>query len=304
MKKENEQCIGCEHLSSSQYSTDGFDVCFDEKCKKAKKTIDGCRDWHEKLPVPNWCPLLVKTPPITVNAGDGNYKIIQDEGAFLHFIDWLPELEDDEMFYGCLFARKKYDTTGLLNSYKSQLKRFTSKKEYIYQKVKQMECAVGSYTFNGQPIPQETLALYIMPNPRSLSKATRYSLIDFANMIADVNNKYKNPYKVALTNIQKYASRKVYLDFDFDFDFETGELAGILNKIQKAFPLNEEAYTILHTRGGFHLLVKISQIIKANEKTWYKEISSISQCDIRGDNLIPVPGCCQGGFVPVLEERW
>jgi len=37
---------------------------------------------------------------------EGNYKIIQDEQAFLQFIEWLPELEDNELFYGCLFARK------------------------------------------------------------------------------------------------------------------------------------------------------------------------------------------------------
>jgi len=37
---------------------------------------------------------------------------------------------------------------------------------------------------------------------------------------------------------------------------------------------------------------------KEFEKTWYKDIMSIPGVDIKGDNLIPVPGCTQGDFIP------
>ena len=37
-----------------------------------------------------------------------NYKIISDPDALKEFIEWLPELEDNEKFYLSLFARKKY----------------------------------------------------------------------------------------------------------------------------------------------------------------------------------------------------
>lgn len=304
MRNENEQCTGCAFLNERQYSTDGFDVCFDCKCTHNKvgggRVIDGCRDWHEKLPVPKWCPLLVRTPPVNVlPVTPGNYKIIQDEQAFLQFIDWLPELKEGELFYGCLFARKKYDNTGLLNSDKSQLKRFTSSKDYLYQKVKKLECAVGSYQFNGQPIPQETLALYIMPNPRSLIKAARKTLIELAVFIAGESTKDKNPYKCALKNIQKHASRKVYMDFDFDIDnpFKVQETIKKINGI-----LNTGSYNVVHTRGGFHLLVEVANVSKDISKTWYNAITSLADVDVRGDNLIPVPGCCQGGFVPKFAE--
>lgn len=227
-----------------------------------------------------------------------NYKIIQDEEKFRQFINWLPELKENEIFYGCLFARKKYDTTGILKSDKSQLKRFTSTKDFLFTKVKQLECEIGTYTFEGKPIPQNTLAFYMMPNPRDLEKATRLSLIEFAHMIAGANKKYKNPYKAALTSIQKSSSHKIFMDFDFDGEHNDPKIKEIENKIFNLFDRN--SFEILYTRGGFHLLVKTKYIDESIKKFWYKTVISWG-CDACGDNLIPVPGCCQGDWIPYFK---
>ena len=37
-----------------------------------------------------------------------NYKIVENEKQLKEFIDWLPELEENEKYFVSLFARKKY----------------------------------------------------------------------------------------------------------------------------------------------------------------------------------------------------
>jgi hypothetical protein len=223
-----------------------------------------------------------------------NYEIIKDIEALKQFLDWLPNLSKNETFYVCLFARSKYaNESGVLKADKQQLKRFTSTKELLIDKIKQLECEVGCYKYNGQPVPVESLALYIMPNPRDLLKATKNSLKKFAEVICD-NDEHRNfnPHQEVLSMIQTSNGKKYFIDFDFDnigYDELISQLDGKINK---------DAVSLLQTRGGFHVLINISKVDNKNFKTWHKEISSISNCDVKGDVLMPVVGCTQGGFVP------
>lgn len=220
-----------------------------------------------------------------------NYRIIEDEERLKEFIKWLPDLLAHETYYVCLFARKKYVPNSDLKSDKSQLKRFTTSKELLLDKLKQLECEVGSYKKGNVVIPQEALAVYINPNPRSLEKAGKQSLIELAKLVTESYNGY-NPHQVALDQIQVAYSRKVFYDFDFDFVSPLEILDQIQNKI------NREALHIVNTRGGFHLLVELNKVHPQYKKTWHQSIANLSGCDVRGDNLLPVPGCVQGNFVP------
>lgn len=221
-----------------------------------------------------------------------NYEIIKDEKLLREFIDWLPELKRDETYYVCLFARSKYlvDKSQLASD-KSQLKRFTSTKDYLFDKIKQLECAVGAYTQKGNAVPQEALALYINPNPRSFEKAAKNSLIKLAELITKEYNGY-NPHQEVMSEIQKTPGRKIY----FDLDFDHVELETILPLVKEV--INVDCVNVLKTKGGFHLLIELAKIEKQFEKTWYPKISALEGIDMKGDNLIPIPGCTQGQFVP------
>lgn len=220
------------------------------------------------------------------------YKIVHDHDKLLEFIDWLPELLPNEAYYCCLFTRKKY-CPDLLRSDKCQLKRFTSTKEFLYEKILQLEIPIGRYYQKHSPIPQEALALYINPNPRSYEQATRNGLIKFAQLITKPYNGY-NPNTEILSEIQQAHGRKVFFDFDLDnVNIEDIKLKNI----------NRECLNIVKTRGGFHLLVELNKIEEKYKKCWYNSITSLNNVDVRGDNLLPVPGCCQGDFIPVLNEN-
>lgn len=221
-----------------------------------------------------------------------NYKIIQDEARFRDFIAWLPELEKQETYYVSLLARKKYSPA--ISQDKSQLKRFTSSKAFLWDKIKQLECSLGSYKSQGEPVPQEALALYITPNPRNMEKAAKLSLIHFAELITKEYNGY-NPHQEVLSILQQCPGRKLF----FDLDFDQVDKATLLEQIHAH--INPDCLHILNTRGGLHVLIELSRLDKRFEKTWYQKLTSLPGCDVKGDHLIPVPGCTQGGFVPYFD---
>lgn len=224
-----------------------------------------------------------------------NYNIITDEAELLKFIDWLPELEYHETYYMCLFARNKYCAPGAMvhiKSDKQQLKRFTSDKIRMFDKIRQLECTLGAYTQGGKPIPQEALALYITPNPRNLMVATQKSLMKMAELCCRPYQGW-NPQQEVMSEIQKAKSRTVYVDFDFD-NVQYEDLHDKINIL-----INPSAYTILQTRGGFHLLVRPELVSRTQEIHWYQKLSEMRGSDQCGSGgVIPVAGCTQGGFTP------
>lgn len=226
-----------------------------------------------------------------------NYKIINDEKLLKDFIEWLPNLQLGEVFYVGLFSRRKYcEGIKYVKTDKAQCARFISKKEDLFKKIKQLEIPIGYYDVKGVVSPQESLALYITVNPRDLKAATHNALIKFAQMTKLQYNGY-NPLVETMSEIHKSCSRKIWLDFDFDdVDYES-----TISKIDGF--LNRDAITSVKTRGGFHLLVNLNKVEESYKRTWWKNISSLEGCDVRGDVLLPVIGCTQGGFTPYFIEK-
>jgi hypothetical protein len=183
-----------------------------------------------------------------------NYKVINDERLLKEFIEWLPDCNGQEQYYLSLLARSKYlSGDHVIKSDKQQLKRFTSRKEHLFDKIRQLECAVGSYQQGGNAIPQEALALYITVNPRDLWKATYASLVTFAKKIQNNHNTI-NPQQEAMNEIQVSCSNKYHIDIDVDVKDPQ-----ILQQI-KSF-INPSCLTILETRGGYHVLVRVQTSI-------------------------------------------
>lgn len=215
-----------------------------------------------------------------------NYKIIINEDKLKEFIDWLPELKQDEKYYLCLFARKKYCEDLIKSNDKTQLKRFTSDKSKMLHKIKQLQCEVGSYKLKDIVAPQESLVLYITPNPRNMRRATFLLAKQCMNLIENNSTGY-NIHAESLSCIQKSKSKSHFCDFDID------DKNVDLSLLQNILP--KESYNILETRGGYHILVNTNLAPKTK---WHKQIIDTYKVDQIGDQMIPVPGCTQGGFVP------
>src|SRR5271166_4440179 len=128
-----------------------------------------------------------------------NYRIIQDEQVLTNFIPWLPELRAGECYYVVLLARNKYvrDLTGFVRvphtaSDKQQLARIVCNKTSLFNRIKQLECEIDSYrTRDGEPMPQEALAVYITVNPRSHVLASKEALKMLADYLTAEYNGYR-----------------------------------------------------------------------------------------------------------------
>lgn len=226
-----------------------------------------------------------------------NYRIINDLDKLQQFIDWLPELEAHETYYVSLLARNKYckDIVHIRTDVE-QLRRFTTTKERMIHKIKQLECELGTYTQKETPIPQEALALYIHPNPRSQTKAMERMLRRGMDLILQPYSNY-NVHQEALSAIQQSKSKNFVIDFDFD----NLSIDDFNHKVLNV-KINSEAVSIVKTRGGFHALVKPEKVTKQFEKAWYISLYSLipEKDKAVGDLLMPVPGCTQGNFIPHL----
>jgi hypothetical protein len=220
-----------------------------------------------------------------------NYQIILDEQKLQDFIDWLPVLKQHEAYYVSLIGRKKY--APVIGDDKVLIKRFTSDKKRMINKIRQLEAPLGAYlNSKEEPLPQEALALYISLNPRNLKLAAEQAASKLVSLIVQPYNGY-NPHKVVLSEIQKARSRRCFVDIDVDDATLTAD--GIKQTVLEAVE-DENAFRLLATRGGYHILVDPNKVV--NKKSWFVSLRQLFNFDAIGDNLIPVPGCTQGNFVP------
>lgn len=221
-----------------------------------------------------------------------NYKIVSDEKELDSFIEWLPDLTEEETFYFALFTRKKYYVGDhpWVKSDKNHLRRGTSPKERLKAKLYQLECPLGRYTTRGKGdtefiVPQESLVVYIHPNPRNNWKATIASLIDLAKVV-QCNGKNSNPHQEVLSSIQRTPSYKRVVTFDIDEKDD--------KVLDDVIDICGTAADVVETRGGYHVLVHSKEMPKQTK--WYQELSKFA--DVTGDAMLPIPGCIQGGFTP------
>jgi hypothetical protein len=183
---------------------------------------------------------------------------------------------------------------------KNCVKRVTAKKKDIIQKIEQMEVGVGVYTYEGKPIPEETLALYISPNPRSFHLGGVATLKQLVSELAEGKIR-KNPHTTALNHIQTSSENRVYFDVDVDF-LESSDLEDF--KVAISNFINLDCCTFIQTRGGYHVLVKLAQIMPEFQKVWYQGFTNLKFGGVaimmNSDGLIPCPGIRQANFMPRL----
>ena len=241
------------------------------------------------------------------------YTIIRDYKELQRYVDSLPDLGENYKYYISLFARKKYGATEGLTSDKCQLKRCVASKDRIIQKLRQMEVPLGAYVFQGKEgeeelvVNQHSLVAYISANPRDMNKSAGALVKKLVSQIVD-GETITNPQAEALSQIQVHG-KKIY--FNIDIDFADGKFVHESTiRLWLKDKINRDAYRLIRTRGGYHLLVELAKIDNTYKKSWYNnivlgtthtEMLSIKEFFVdmnNGDGMLPIPGCVQSEFTP------
>jgi len=226
------------------------------------------------------------------------HQIIFDEPALTEYIDKaLPGVPIDR-YYFVLLARPKYDETKRVKHTGQSIKRGFATKDMLLQKLRQLEMRKDSVLTKGEQIPGECLAIYLMPSPRDVLKAS-VSLMGLmaekmGTRILDPNFAVPDPVKLARDAL--HSSRtKASAVVTFDFDVDKGAVPK--SNMDELLDIASEASTVIETRGGYHVQVQPDLIRDSNKNTWHRRFQALLP-EQNGDLLSPVPGCCQGGFVP------
>lgn len=215
------------------------------------------------------------------------YQIILDEQILDSFIDFLPELGDDEVYYLSLMARCDNDELPSVKDGQIYGSKRLVKKKDIKRCLREFEVPIGTYQRKGVPIAQEFLSPYITINPRSLKKAAKVVAVKLTERL--FNGETINPVEFSFTAIHKSIGTKHFVDFDFDLDNECN-IEYTISEFKSRF----KQFYILRTKGGIHMIVPCSLIGKN-----YSEILGIPGLDQHGSHgMIPIPGCTQRGFMP------
>lgn len=227
-----------------------------------------------------------------------NYKIIMDPDALRDFIDWLPDLTDEEKFYCCLFSRKKYVPEDKkadhpwIKADDDQMKRFLVKKEFLFNRILQCEVPVGAFCYkNGKPAIQECLGMYMNYNPRNVYKAALPSIKKLLTLLEGKAEKADCQSEV-MSICQTTVGAKATIMFDID-----DKNIPVKNLIE----ISSGMCDIIQTRGGYHVHVRAGLVDVIPNKRWYLDYAALS--DIKGDAMSPVVGCYQGGFTPKFVYR-
>lgn len=235
-------------------------------------------------------------------------QFIQNKAVLENFIETcLPLLDVDESYMLALFARKKYlpeDSPIKLNGITQLRREFADSRISLLRKISMFELVSNPYTDkNGLCIPEDCMTLYLMPNPRSNRlAAANLSTRVIGSLFQSDNIRLTS---MARTELHKACSRKTYLDFDIDVECPD-ILPDILDKVCGF--LGHSRIVMVHTKGGAHILLDKNTLDTAIKNTFYQNIQKLSdsmsgEIEIRGDCLVPIPGCRQGDYTPSFCKR-
>jgi len=250
------------------------------------------------------------------------------------FINFLPDLVEDEVYFISLSARNKY-----LNE-EERIKYHLGRTEMFSRQVvrskKQFELVLNKLTGilttrttnSGLLFPEKALVVYANLNPSSMVRAFtafQSKMIKEIGeaLIASQRNKEGNYSGIRLADrklmncIQKYKSYKAIIDIDCDCadkgfldEVEADLRAAIAAKVNRFDGEFPPEIMVVNTQGGRHILIKKENFPKkcnlnaVIERAQKELISTALEGEVvfNDNGMVPVPGTLQAGKLVTIKE--
>lgn len=236
--------------------------------------------------------------------------MIIDKEQFDAFVEWLPELEHDEVYFLSLSARNKYLTGEEREFYglgrTEMFSRFTAfDKEGIEYVMKKLQASLNYRTTKiGKQIPSKALVTYMNVNPCSTINAYNEFKGQMDNIIAEMlfsrirgkNGPSFEPWQRLERNLMNCIQRSKARRLVVDIDIDTKD-PDILSAMQVFFDSKDIGFRTVETQGGFHVLIDKSTLNKTNIYAKIQELDRLCEKEvcINKNGMVPVPGTLQAG---------
>lgn len=258
--------------------------------------------------------------------------IIYDENMIRQFFEAIfpHEWNSNEVAFVSLAARKKYLKDKNINLGhrpemldKEVVKTFDS--DYYVSRIRRFETE-GYLDESNIPIPDEAKAVYVnihlsdvtrswIKTKDEMNKVELESLshlITHQPDISHVMRMMKNLPNIWFSQIQNTYSRKFWIDIDVDIEdpnqvwTDKKTLREVLaeNILSQSLIKELKNTIIIHTRGGFHILINCreNQFDKRinpetiRESIEYQVVDFAKEVVINKNGMVPCPGTYQGGY--------
>lgn len=251
--------------------------------------------------------------------------LVVDRDEFTKFIDILPELEKDEVYFCSLSARNKYLSKEEREYYSlGQTEMFVreiakSKEQLSTYTIRRLEATLSHKTTrNGLAIPEKSLVCYMNINPSSMIRAYFQFQSEMNRQVQEVTAALMhkkepnytfvlNEHRELLNCIQKSTLRKYFIDIDCDTKKE--EICLYLTSTFKEYNIE---FHIIETHGGYHFLLRRDtfpekfnlHMIVEKAANWYDALKeSKPEIIINKNAMVPIPGILQAGFLVKFKRR-
>ena len=229
----------------------------------------------------------------------------------LKFVNLLPDLKTDEVWFVSLSARKKYISEELAKQI--NLNRAEMFNRHIIRSVEKFPHIIerlsgdGYYTKDGLVYPDKSLVTYFNVNPTSMIRAYSKFTQKVTELLAELSLK-EGPIAehttrqirkldvLFMNQVQQCRATKNFIDIDVDTK-DAKVLATLLDELK----MMDCKHHVVVTHGGYHVLLD-RKTIGFN----YHEI--VAKCDgmtdkeviVNPNEMIPLPGTMQGDHLVTL----